>query len=295
MEAKKREFLEKISTQSIIVETSISLHHERIFDKLPINDHLGTEAFDIVLLYCKNRVKGDINLLKKKKNVKSFRNSMNVLLKCREKENKLLNIKVTDSGLWQLCGCKDETLVKKAIQWLSLLLLKVCPEECQLKNDNTLSLVFRNIMCNIAFSLDFELDKMKLSNLIDNENSTSENTHVFSNRKFLNLINSTAFGYTGCNVKLPLSDEVLDKIMTEKFEYNIKEKTWSVSKVKYEIFKRSDKTLYNTFLCFNSGKVIMSGINIDTMIKDYEIFSNFLKANREKIEECLLPSKKKLS
>jgi hypothetical protein len=51
---------------------------------------------------------------------------------------------------------------------------------------------------------------------------------------------------------------------------------------------KKSKKKYNTFLVFQSGNIIMSGMIRDTMKKDFDVFVNTLRSWRHIIEEKIV-------
>ena len=107
----------------------------------------------------------------------------------------------------------------------------------------------------------------------------------------------TSFGYTGVNIKIPITDNITE-LKIKRVQYNSKKKNpWVVSEATYEDYldllpiKEKDKKLkkdrYNTFLVFHSGKVIMSGMTSEFMRKAYTYFLRIMRTCYDDIREKL--------
>jgi hypothetical protein len=98
-------------------------------------------------------------------------------------------------------------------------------------------------------------------------------------------------GYTGVNIKLPV-DVDYTKLKLKVREYTGKEVTTSfVTFYDYlKKYKKKDlkKTIYNTFLVFQSGKVIMSGKVGLFMNPGYYAFVEVLKKCDKIIREDIV-------
>lgn len=254
-----------ISTRTIIAKIPLQFKTEEIFDNLPINCRLKGYDCEILLLYYKNKIKGDVTL---KKNNSTFRNAVNVII---NSSNKLINLKISKNGNFQITGCKEEINVYKAVEYLIMLIKKHCPHIVE-KWETPIDILFKTVMTNIVFSVGYAIDKKKLNNLLKDDKS------------FYNLF-ETSFGYTGMNIKLPLNESAFQYgSINSSFDEN--ENKWMHST---KLIKNTfDKPKYNTFLVFHSGKVIMSGICEENMKKDYQLFRSFLETNKDKIIETIM-------
>jgi hypothetical protein len=124
-------------------------------------------------------------------------------------------------------------------------------------------------MTNIVFDIGFHIDKIKLNKLLK------------QSKNFYSLF-ETNFGYTGMNIKIPLSEDayyISIPFMT------LQNNQWIVNYQKMKV--QTKKKKFNTFLVFHSGKIIMSGMCEENMKGDYEFFKNFLVENRKLIEEII--------
>ena len=203
-----------------------------------------------------------------------FRNSITIDIIA---DNKRLNFKVSRNGKFQITGCKSDTHAEKAIlQFFSY----IYPHRdvYELKDVNYLKVYFDPVMYNIDFSLGFLVNR--------------ENLDIYINTKtdFTSLLETT-FGYTGVNIKIPVSTEY-SKLKIKCKEY-INDDV-QVSYIPYDVFLENhmpptkERTIkYNTFLVFQSGKVIMSGKDIVFMENTYYEFLDVIKKCTPLIKEVL--------
>jgi len=254
-----------ISTRTIIAKIPLQFKTEDTLDNLPINTKLPGYNCEILLIYFKDKVKGDVTL---KKSNSTFRNAVNVIINSSEK---LINLKISKNGNFQITGCKEEINVYKAVEYLIMLIKNHCPHIVE-KWETPIDILFKTVMTNLVFSVGYAIDKKKLNKLLKEDES------------FYNLF-ETSFGYTGMNIKLALDESSFQYNSTNSF-FNEDENKWMHSK--RSIQNTFDKPKYNTFLVFHSGKVIMSGICEENMRKDYQLFRNFLEINKDKIIETII-------
>lgn len=258
-----------VTTRTIIAQVNLEFDIERVFNNLPlyynIPDHNNCA---IVTIYHKDKIKGQTNFLEKKKSKTSFRNAVNIIIKIN---SKFINLKLSKKGNFQITGCKDRKECFSAVQYLIELLLITC-KECIVTCPKEVSIYFYTVMTNFVFNTGFEIDRKKLSDIINQDNN------------FYNLF-ETNFGYTGMNVKLPLENSMLPTEIPF-YSYNIEKKQWNIGTCPFN--KPSSKKKFNTFLIFHSGKIIMSGMCESTMQRHYTFFRNFIEEHVDEIKEIII-------
>ena len=257
-----------ISTRTIISDVNIELDIDAIFKSTPFHEKINNYPCHVVAMYHKNVSKGDMSVFQNKKNNASFRNAVNIIIKI---EDKLVNIKVSKHGNFQITGCKNKCHSYVAISYFIELCLKNCPEAIKKQTDN-INIYFYTVMTNIVFNVGFNIDKKKLNNLI------------LKQTNFYNLF-ETSFGYTGMNIKLPLEPD------WNQFDipyYSYQDNNWIKSCINFKNREKEKKQKFNTFLVFHSGKIIMSGMCEENMAQHYNFFRNFIESNRSSIEETLI-------
>ena len=257
-----------VSVKTFIVYTNLDLNIDDIFAKdiLPItpfvvvkkrrgrkkkvqeedpNVHIA-EGSIIKLQYMKE-IKGAI--LKEKVSKTFFRNSMTVDIII---EDKRLNFKVSRHGKFQITGCKNDLQPEKAVLYFWNY-IKDYTALYKFRETDHLRLCFEPVMYNIDFNLGFLVNREKLD------------VYINTKTPYRSLLELTC-GYTGVNIKIPVT--------TPYSELKIKCKDYmpsgdaKVSHIAYDAFiekmisegiDMKDEEKLNTFLVFQSGKVIMSG------------------------------------
>lgn len=292
----------KVSTKTFIIMTNITIDIDKLFQKLPITEYIlipkkrGRKPKNVVIdpnkdikdgsiisLIHQDNVRG-VNMRKKKKTNKSkktyFRNSITVIMII---DGKKVNYKVSRNGKIQMTGCKRDETAENCIKWFWNY-IKDYKDVYKFNNekDKNINAIFIPAMRNIDFDLNFIVDREKLDeyfNLFTEYNSLLE----------------TSFGYTGVNIKIPITKPI-KSLKLKKLEYE--DDKWSdINYVEYteylsmlsekEVNKKLKKKRYNTFLVFHSGKVIMSGMEESFMKGDYITFTNIIKKCYNIIEEKL--------
>lgn len=229
---------------------------------------------DIVALYYQNRQRGLPQYFKQ--NQKYFRNALNVIMYISDK--KTINFKLSKNGKIQMTGCKEEDDAKMCLEYFFELLYTKCPDYISCKEKN--EIYYYTVMTNIDFNIGFEINRGKLNELI---NAKTE----------YNSLLETSFGYTGVNIKMPITLHKDYSIDILKYENN----EWTEHQIKWKDFiikmgsiyekQESEKKRYNTFLVFHSGNIIMSGMRLDLMLSHQKYFSDLLIKHRKDIEEYI--------
>ena len=133
----------------------------------------------------------------------------------------------------------------------------------------------------IDFDLNFIVDREKLDEYFNNQT------------KYFSLL-ETSFGYTGVNIKFPLSKDI-NELILKKLIYDETGSVVTRSSVSYKDHfeskqdqkKKAGKQRYNTFLVFHSGKVIMSGIERSFMEDTFYEFMKIIDSCYDIIKEKL--------
>lgn len=290
-----------VSTKTFIIMTNISLDIKKLFESLPItnfvlipkkrgrkkkvivedpNKHI--KDGDIITLDLANQVRGVSLKKKKKKDGKAtdyFRNSLTVVM-CMD--NKKINFKISRNGKFQMTGCKYDGQAEKCIKYIWEY-IKDKPEIYSFSNnDKNFKALFIPAMRNIDFSLGFILDREKLDEYF--------NTHT----DYHSLL-ETSIGYTGVNIKIPVTKPITDLLLKE-LVYESKIQDWKNPRmIPYSNYlstlkpkeqqKKLDKERYTTFLVFHSGETICSAMCEDFARDTYYQFIDIIKKNRKIFEE----------
>ena len=293
-----------VSTKTFIVNTSMTLDIDKLFDILPISEYIvvpkrrgrkkKNEKVDpnkdipsgcIITLKYLDKLRG-VDLKKKKVNPDKkkrgsyFRNSDTVVMII---DGKKINFKVSRNGKFQMTGCKFDEQAERCVKviWDYI---KDKKDIYSLHEKDKMDIIFIPAMRNIDFSLGFLVDREKLD----------EYFNIYTD--FHSLL-ETSFGYTGVNIKIPVTDSILD-LKLKKFTYDVDTDSWSsLQKVGYGTYldtlsekdrsKKLNQKRYNTFLVFHSGKIIQSGLHRDFQKPVYYKFLDIIRECYNQIEERL--------
>jgi TATA-box binding protein (TBP) (component of TFIID and TFIIIB) len=294
-----------VSTKTFIVMTNLTINIKKLYDFLPITDYVvvpkrrgrkkkttipdpnsNIPDGSIITLDLANNIRGVVLKKKKKKENKSgdyFRNSVTIVMII---DSKKINFKISRNGKFQMTGCKFDEQAEKCMKytWEYIKDTKDIYELPSLGKNylHPFRATFIPAMRNIDFSLGFLLDREKLDEYFNSFTS------------YYSLL-ETSIGYTGVNIKIPITKPITDLQIKQLIYKNNK---WLPSKmVPYQYYldtlkpkeqqKKIEKDRYNTFLVFHSGKVIMSSMCADFARETYYDFLNIIKENYEMFEEKL--------
>jgi len=269
-----------VSTKTFIVYTNLLIDIEKVFDDdiLPITEYKvlqkkrGRKKKQVEEDPNKNIPSGSIILaqyrdqyrgVKFKKAGSFFRNSMPIVMKVQDK---LISFKVSSKGKFQITGCKNNEQAEICVL-VFYNMIKPFKDTYSLTEGSYLKIYFEPVMYNIDFSVGFQIDREKLD------------IYINSKTQYTSLLETT-IGYTGVNIKMPVSEAKLKNIIIEAKEYKTNEVV--VSEVPFEAFcekfkTKKKKTNYNTFLVFQSGSVIMSGKTLSCMEDAYYDFFDLIR------------------
>ena len=284
-----------ISTRTIIVTTGINMNITNLFEKLPVTDYKieekkrGRKKKDvisnnivnnipngsIISLKYQDGIRG-VELKKKKRSSKFFRNAVTVIMFIN---NKLVNLKISTNGKMQVTGCKYIDYCKQAMIHLFNIILDE-PQTyitCELKDE--INIIFNNVMTNKDFFIGFYVNRENLDKIVN-----SETVH--------NSILETSFGYTGVNLKMNLGENrkrtfdciKINTTTKETTDYKMSYEDY-INKLDKKELEKEKKTKYITFLIFQSGNIIMSGINEVLMEEYYNIFYDIIDKNITEIKQ----------
>jgi len=282
-----------VSTRTFTSSGNIKIKLDKLFDFLDVTPYsvvpkkrgrkkkieqesknIELEDGSIITLEFEGKMKGV--RIKNKKQKKFFRNSLTVVMFII---NKFINFKVCKNGTFQLTGCKTEEHAEKCIKYIWSY-MKDNQELYSIENDESPYFLLIPSMRNIDFSLGFLVDREKLNQYINRQNN-------------LHCLLETSFGYTGLNIKIPLQEDIT-QLQIKKIVF--KDENWIENYTVYTEFlntlpekekKKKEYDRYNTFLVFQSGKVIHSGISNEYMKKSYYEFIDIINSCYEQIEEKL--------
>lgn len=290
-----------VSTKTFIVMSNVCLNIKNLYDFLPITEYVvipkrrGRKKKNIPLDPNKNIPDGSIITVdlannirgvslkkKKKKDGKStdyFRNSITIVMIM---DGKKINFKISNNGKFQMTGIKKDIHAENCVKAIWNL-IKDKKNIYTISENVDFQALFIPAMRNIDFSLGFILDREKLDGYFN------------TNTNYCSLL-ETSIGYTGVNIKIPVSKPITD-LQIKELVY--KENKWLEPKmISYESYlntlklkdreKKLLKDRFNTFLVFHSGKVIMSSMCEDFARDTYYEFVDIIKRNYKEFQESLL-------
>jgi len=289
----------KVSTKTFISMTNLTLDLGKLFHFLPVTDYIvvpkrrgrkkkvekvdpniGILPGSIITLKFEDQLRG-VDLKKKKAQIRKkrdkwFRNSFTVVIIM---EDKAINFKVCQNGMFQITGCKTDEHAENCVKYIWEYIKDATDLYTFSRGDNLETLLIP-AMRNIDFGLGFLVDREKLA------------MYMSVQTEFHSLL-ETSFGYTGVNIKIPVSEDI-STLEVKKITY---EDGWKEKIVSYTDYlsllpekdrlKKLNKERYNTFLVFHSGKIIMSSINSKFARDTYYYFLEIIRTCYDKIEERL--------
>lgn len=289
-----------VSTKTFIVTTNLILDIKKLYRFLPITEYIivpkrrGRKKKNTTIDPNKNIPDGSIITmglandilgvcLKKKekkdgRTIDYFRNSITVVMIMGGKK---INFKISNNGKFQMTGVKKDQHAEDCIKAI----WKYIKEDetiYSLPDNQSFRAIFIPVMRNIDFSLGFVLNREKLDEYF---NSNTEYHSLFE----------TSIGYTGVNIKIPVTKPITELKIKELV---FKNGYWQQPKmIQYQNYldtlkpkeqqKKLDRDRFNTFLVFHSGKVIMSSMCEDFARDTYYEFLDIIRKNYKEFEERL--------
>ena len=293
----------KVSTYTFIAVSNIKFAIDKMFDEIPLSDiqvettlnKKGNNVYPakldkfitspaIVTLEYENKLRGlDLKNKLKNKKRKFFRNSFTIVAYV----DKIVNVKLSRNGKFQMTGCSSIEHAEKCVKYI-LSLCDLSRKDIYDLSDDSIKVYYIPSMANLDFSLGFLIDREKLDMFF------KRNTEYIS-------ILETSFGYTGINIKIPISEKIdtmpilLQEYGTDRLDLV---KTSEISYKNYmdeydKDHKLSKKRRYITFLVFHSGRVIISGIHHKFSKSAYNTFIDIIKKSYDNIIDKTVVFEKK--
>jgi TATA-box binding protein (TBP) (component of TFIID and TFIIIB) len=235
-----------ISTQTVIAvirDATIECLKDA-FDSLVIDDVLVCAKHGDSIRQC-----ASITRQGKRKTKLGFRNAVTLVLKCC---GKYVNVKIARSCKMQITGCKglDHAEAAAKITYAYLQPKIVCVQPVHI--------TAWPVMTNFDFKLGYEISRRRVDTLLHRHN-------------VLSMVESS-FGYPGVITKCPVEPNA--KIEAREFTYTHQQQ-W----VSTHTFIDAPVKKYTTFMFFQSGSVIVSGISEHTVRGHIEYVLNILRTN----------------
>ena len=311
---------ENFSTKTIISFTNIFVNMENFFNYIPIRD-IAIErknnrkkkienvfsiddkqeeipSGSIVCVKWRNKERGTIiktasivrsSNVKKQKRDKYFLNSITTIMyfNTDKYKDKLINLKITNTGRIQMTGCKDDDLtvlcirtlintMKTVKEWTGVDLYEINTSlSSMVINTNDIVIILYTVMKYKNINIGFKINREKLDQLINKKY-----------QDYISIFDGTTSG-AGVNIKTKINkwEENLPMYIIDSKE-TMKTSFVNTEKV-IKVFTKSNKhntNKYHTFLCFKSGSCIHSGRG-DDMIEALDKFVKILYENRSEVED----------
>jgi hypothetical protein len=202
-------------------------------------------------------------------------------------KDKLINLKITNTGRIQMTGCKDDDLTVSCIRtlintmntvkdWTGVDLYEINTSlSSMVVNTNDIVIILYTVMKNKNINIGFKINREKLDQLINEKY-----------QDYISIFDGTTSG-AGVNIKTKINkwEENLPMFTIDTNE-NMKTSFVNTEKV-IKVFTKSNKhnmNKYHTFLCFKSGSCIHSGRG-DDMNEALDKFVKILYENRSEVED----------
>jgi TATA-box binding protein (TBP) (component of TFIID and TFIIIB) len=292
-----------ISTKTVIALTNLHIDLDKYFLYAPITDYMPVEKKrgrkkrysvqpavlilpygSIISVQKRNAMRGAI-LKNKQKNKSFFLHSVTTVFMLND--NKMINVKVSSNGRFQMTGCKNDSHYVETI----IILMKTLKDIEQYSGEkiwnftddsDKLNVTFNTVMQNMDFNIGFYIKRNKLDYFI---NTGTEFRSIFEGSIS-----------TGVNIKIPSASESEEKLL--KISYDHSTDIIEKSLVPYSNYynsleakekrKEERKEKHHTFLVFSSGSIIMSSRGSD-MKRVFESLTKTLVANRKEFEDIATP------
>jgi len=260
----------EVSTKTIIGVSNLMLCNlDEIYETLPLEE--------IKTVYYKSGWRGDHAMTTRafRMKNKAFRNAINIIMETPRDENKRINIKMSKNGKFQMTGCKHDDDAMEILKKVITILIRDCKQHVRIVESGEVRVYMQTVMTNIDFKMDFCIDRQKLDDVIRDEPS------------YHSLL-ETSFGYTGVNIKIPVSNDWVE--LPVPVLRTLDGEAWNTEFIPLKNLTSDinlSKRRYNTFLVFHSGNIIMSGMRKETMTEDYRSFLVFLQKKKHDIKEVI--------
>lgn len=288
-----------VSTTTVIVPTNLLFHLQWLYDQCTViplaldcrtaRDMNKALAYNppaigsLTLVQYKDQLKG---FKHKKRRSRYFRNALSLVMYV----GKLVTVKIPSQGKIQITGCTSEEHTQTCIDtiWSIVSKHEQSPHTYTLVNEKNSILgdsthfvyVIDVVMTNKVFNLGFYVNRQNLDQFIN------------MRTQYISLL-ETSFGYTGVNIKVPFEVNPSDSIF-KRCVYDIETQKWTTDRLTYEQYtsmqstRHRNKQYRNTFLVFQSGTAIMSGMTLEYMKDAFNEFVLTIRECRPIIEELLI-------
>lgn len=222
----------------------------------------------IILARYGEKIKGVEKKKRSQESTKYFRNSLTIVMKV---DGKYLNMKISRNGKIQFTGCKRFQQAETAVYYLWPII------QTAASDSEAVNFMFISVMTNLDFNIGYNVNREVLDQYINKHTS-------------YNSLLETSFGYTGCNIKIPLNS-------IPNFPVPVLSHAggqWTRDLIPFSTFvervsgedrqKYMYKSRHLTFLVFHSGAIIMSGYQVDCMENVFNEFTSIMLKHRNIFE-----------
>lgn len=295
-------------TNTFVIMTNININTANVYERLPITSYtivpkkrgrkkkidvpvtnVNIPSGSIISVENRSNFRG-VNVKQKEFSEKKFfRNSITVVMVLEN--DKKINFKISTNGKFQMTGCKNENQAFQCVQniWNYIKDDKTNytfkTRDRDLRHPPPFEFLIVPVMSNIDFSVNFTIDRLKIDSYINTKTP-------------FNSLLETSSGYTGVNASFPIRKKILDTPIN-KYTYIDDISAFTIQKVPYSEYfsmlkpaerRKKEKILskkVNTFLIFQSGSIICSGINADIVRDSYYEFIDMIKVCYPEVVEIL--------
>jgi len=306
----------RVSTMTIICYTNLIINIDKFFEYIPTTDFVSIKKKrgrkkkiqpedpnrhippgSIISVSNKKDVSGTV-IKTKKKSGNFFRHSVTTIMMLEDK--KMLNVKISKQGKFQMTGCKNiqnaidfmkylYSLLIETEEWIGETLFTYKTDNLDLEDstedigifqretNNGLMATFKVAMMNIDFSAGYKIRRDLLNNFInkyteyrsiyESSITTSVNIKIKSNNKFDKQLHRLRITHEG--------DCIEEQIAFEDFFGELSKK---------EQEDDNKKEAFHTFRVFASGSITMSSSGMEMANVFYKLVKLLIE-NRERIEE----------
>lgn len=266
----------KVSTQTFIIHSNLyDINLQDVSKQLALNDDINIFPRIVNISY-KNEDRGLVFTTKKKKLIgKNFLNCISLTVKINQDKN--INVKIFNNGVFQLTGCKSYQHAKDTFLnvWENIDKLNICTFVKNTKfNETHLEAYVVSAMRNIDFNLGFEINRELFGDYIMR----------FTEYKVVPIIR----GFMGVQIYVPIESiesMTIHKITYQDSQYSDEEmeykKFWDI---KPSVISKAQKKKFVTVAIFQTGHVLISGVDAKYQQPVYEWLINLIYSIKKLIE-----------
>lgn len=253
-----------VSTYSFVVKSNVYFNMDLIHEVLPISDTpLSVRSIKYTGPVSKKTIhKTDVV---RRGNTKKSPNMLHACTIQYMLPEKLVNVKLYNTGSMQITGCKSHDQCHRTIFGIYCLIMKHCPQGVYRKSASEARVIFNieAVMKNIHFNVGFKVIRQKFAEYFAAPERAVDFDYVMT------YDDQTS---AGLNIKKIISHVQRDKIdqMIIGGDASPESKGFEVSEIEVDVRYKPAKSL--TFILFHSGNCRYSGCNDKVMRQGYYDF-----------------------